>query len=185
MKACVKILATICVLFSLVGCAQRTDERAARLAAEAAQRLNENRFEDAYQKMRQAADLRPDTAEYQVGLGMAAVKLRNKEAAAEAYAKAERILAREVRHDPDRIDDHATVLVLLGRIEDAKRILREGYERFPDSKTLRQIASDPAVFFAGLQPYSIENIEPAGAAKESWANHLETNSAPRATGPNP
>lgn len=135
--------------------------------------------------MRQAADLRPDTAEYQVELSMAAVKLGNEEAAAEAYAKVERILAREAWRNPDKIADHATVLALLRRIEDAKRILREGCERFPDSQTLRQIAPDPAVFFAGLQPYAIENIEPSGLAKESGATHSETNSMPAATRPNP
>jgi len=114
------LLVTVLCLAFLGACGHRAGDQAARLAADANWDMAEHKFQDAFQNMEQAADLGPDVTEYHVGLGMAAVRLGRTDVAAKQYGSAEGILAREAEHDPERVDDYAMVVALLGRTEEAR-----------------------------------------------------------------
>jgi hypothetical protein len=71
---------------------------------------------------------------------MAAVQLEKLEIAARHYLSAQAILSVQSQNDPERVDDHAMVVALLGRPEEAKRILKNGAQRFPDAEMLQKLA---------------------------------------------
>lgn len=183
MKSRPTILAAICCLPIVFGCANRASDEAAQIAAAGSRYMAAGQFSDAYSKFQQAAELRPEVAEYHVGAGMAAAKLGKKEEAAKQYGGAEQILARQAQHDPERVDDEAMVLVLLGRTADATGELKAGAKRFPNSRKLERLASDPASFIAGLRPYSVGSVESNGAANGSQPTRPETNRTSSAAGP--
>jgi Flp pilus assembly protein TadD len=146
-------------LFSVgffAGCAKPGSDQVAQLAAEASHDMIENRFEAAFYKLQEAAASRPDVAEYHVGAGMAAVRLGKLEVAARHYLAAEAILSVQSAGDPERVDDHAMVVALLGRPEEAKRILKDGAQRFPDAEMLQKLAESPGSFLDDLRQYSVE-----------------------------
>jgi tetratricopeptide (TPR) repeat protein len=175
------LVAVFCLAF-LGACGHRAGDQAARLAAEASRDMVDHRFENAFQKMERAADLRPDVAEYHVGLGMAAARLGIMDVAAKQYASAEGILARQAEHDPERVDDYAMVVALLGRTEEAKGILTEGLRRFPDSPNLQKAVSAPDAILTGTRQYSIRDVERDGPANGSQPIHSMTNSTSSVAG---
>ncbi len=154
------IILWLCSVGFLAGCTNRTSDQAARLAADASHYMVERRFDDAFQKFEKAAALCPDVAEYHVGAGMAAVKIGELEVAARHYLAAEVILSVQSTRDPERVDDHAMVVALLGRPEEAKRILKDGVQRFPESEMLQKLAGAEVSFLEELRQYSIEPSDP-------------------------
>jgi tetratricopeptide (TPR) repeat protein len=154
------IILWLCSVGFLAGCANRASDQAARLAAEASHDMVEHRFDDAFHKFEKAAALRPDVAEYHVGSGMAAVKIGELEVATTHYLAAEAILSVQSARDPERVDDHAMVVALLGRGEEAKRILKDGVQRFPDAEMLQKLAGAEVSFLDELRQYSVEPSDP-------------------------
>jgi hypothetical protein len=91
---------------------------------------------------------------------MAAVKIGRMDAASKHYSAAEVILSGQAVRDPERVADHAFVLVLLGRPEEARRTFREGLQQFPDADTLRRLVASEESFLEGARQYMISNVEP-------------------------
>lgn len=178
-------LTAICCLPILFGCARDPSYEAARLAAASYRDMAAGKFRDAWTSFQQAVDLRPDVVQYRVGAGKAAAKLGNEAEAAKQYSAAEQILARESQQPAQDVQDHAIVLVLLGRSAEATRVLKEGAERFPGDGNLRYLASHPASFIAGLREYSVGSVEPQGGVNGSQPIRAETNATSGAAGSRP
>jgi len=160
------LLVTVSCLPFLGACGHRAEDQAAGLSEDANRDMAENRFEEAFQKLERAVDLRPGVADYHIGLGMAAARLGKMDVAAKEYASAESILAGEAEHDPERVDDHVLILALLGRPAEARHALSNGLVRFPDSRTIQQLdASRDSLLAvresAEWREYAITNVESA------------------------
>jgi Flp pilus assembly protein TadD len=142
-------LATVvfgCLAITICGCNQPPADRAAELARTASHEMNAGKYSEAFEHLEEAVILKPKVADYHVGLGMAAIKLGNKDAANEHYVKARLILSREAETDPDRVDDYAMIMTLLAQPETARDIIRDGSKRFPDSETLKTLSASPERF---------------------------------------
>jgi tetratricopeptide (TPR) repeat protein len=165
------LLVTVSCLPFLGACGHGAGDQAARLSAEGYRDMAGNRFEDAFQKLERAVDLRPDVADYHIGLGMAAARLGKMDVAEKQYVSAEGILAREAEHDPERVDDQVFILALLGRPAEARHALSNGLVRFPDSRTIQQLDGSRDSLLAVRElpewrQYAITNVEPADAPEE-------------------
>ena len=134
----------------LCGCASKSKQHAASLAAEASRLMAGQQYEEARDKLRLASDIRPECVEYHVGIAMCSVRLKDNLTALTQYAKAERLLEGQARQDPERVDDYLMVLLCQNRDEKASAELTNAKERFPDNKTVKMLSEGYAQFAKGM-----------------------------------
>jgi tetratricopeptide (TPR) repeat protein len=113
-----------------------------------------NRAEGLYAK---AVALCPDQGETWVGLGVVRMRLHNPSAATDAYKSALSAYKDEIDRDPKNslpVLRSASILVILGRADDARTLVAKAYEKSPDDRRLRnfidvkgvdRIAADPGL----------------------------------------
>lgn len=129
-------------------------------AAEASSALSKEDYKTARQWAVKAQQADPNVAEYLVTAGFASVKLGDRKAATKYYEKALPILMKESQKDPERVDDLAMVLYLLGREYDALAALEGGVARFPANAQLKETRKNYKTLFNGFAPYSV--VQKAG-----------------------
>jgi Flp pilus assembly protein TadD len=113
-----------------------------------------SRAEGLYAK---AAGLCPDEGETWVGLGVARMRLHKPDGARAAYKSALSAYADDIRHDPSNsipVIRSASVLVILGRVDDARSLVEKAYAKNPTDQRLRgfvqikgvdKMAADPGL----------------------------------------
>jgi tetratricopeptide (TPR) repeat protein len=113
-----------------------------------------NRAEGLYVK---ASGLCPDQGETWVGLGVVRMRLHNPSGARDAYKSAISAYADDVKRDPSNtvpVIHSASVLVILGRADEARKMVDAALARNPDDRRLRnfvemkgvdRIAADPGL----------------------------------------
>jgi Flp pilus assembly protein TadD len=104
-----------------------------------------------------AAALCPDQGETWVGLGVTRMRLHNPSAARDAYKSALDVYEDDFKRNPaDTIPviRSASVLVILGRADDARSLVNKALEKSPDDRRLRnfvemkgvdRLAADPGL----------------------------------------
>lgn len=150
MKRLFVILACVGALVG-AGCSKKSEEVPAAVSAEAASLLSEaqfamqiREFSRAEELIQRALKLREDLPEYWVSLGMARRRQDNTSGARKAYERA--LEMHRDRYDenkkPEELSQQAFVLALLGKTEDALKLLAKGLEDHPDSAVMKKMA-DP------------------------------------------
>lgn len=96
-----------------------------------------------------ATELVPDTGDLWVNLGMARMRLGQRDGAKAAYRSALRAFeaaAKEAKAgDVGPWIQQVTTLALLGRADDARERMEEIQRRFPDSRVVQKFAADKAL----------------------------------------
>lgn len=150
MKRLLLILSCAAVLFS-AGCSKKPKEVPAAVKAEAASLASEAQFamqireyaraEELFQR---ALKLRDDVPEYWVSLGMARRKQDNVDGARKAYKEALELHTDlyKADHQPEQLAQQAFVLALLGKTDEAIKLLDKGLRDHPDSAVMKKMA-DP------------------------------------------
>jgi Flp pilus assembly protein TadD len=104
-----------------------------------------------------ATALCPDQGESWVALGVIRMRLHNSSGAKEAYKSALSAYSDEMRRDPTNTFSairSASVLVILGRLDDARSLIDHVYAKNPDDRRLKEfveakaldkIAADPGL----------------------------------------
>lgn len=141
-----------CVAALLVtGCSRAPKEVSPAVRAEAASLLSEaqfamsiREFSRAEELIERALKLRDDVPEYWVSLGMACRKQDDKSGARKAYQKALGLHVDRYEKDkkPEELAQQAFVLGLLGKTDDALKLLDKGLHEHPDSAVMKKMA-DP------------------------------------------
>ncbi len=151
-KRLVVITGLVCAAVLLfAGCSKQPAEVPKAVAAEAALLAEEAKFAmsirentRAEELMERALKLRADRPEYWVTLGMALRKQDKKDAARKAYNKALALHVARYKADqkPEELAEQAFVLGLLGKTDDALKLLQKGLEDHSDSDHMKRMA-DP------------------------------------------
>jgi Flp pilus assembly protein TadD len=87
-----------------------------------------------------AAALCPDEGENWVRLGIVRVRLHNSDGARDAYKSAVSAFEDEFKRDPAKtasVIRAASVLVILGRVDEARSLVDKAYAKNPDDRRLR------------------------------------------------
>jgi tetratricopeptide (TPR) repeat protein len=157
-----RLALVLAAALALAGCRAReissTDRKeAANIASEAefAVTLKDwPRSEGLYTK---ATALCPDQGEYWVRLGVVRMRLHNPGGAKDAYKSALSAYTDDIRRDPANtlaVIRSASVLVILGRLDDARSLIDQAYAKNPgdrrlkefvEAKGLDKIAADPGL----------------------------------------
>jgi tetratricopeptide (TPR) repeat protein len=144
-------LFTCAVLVLSAGCSKKSMEVSAAVKAEAASLASEGQFamqireySRAEELFRRALKLRDDVPEYWVSLGMALRRQDKKEGARKAYKEALGLHAARYKegNEPEQLSQQAFVLALLGRAEEALKLLQQGLKDHPESPVMKKMA-DP------------------------------------------
>lgn len=116
---------------------------AAVLVSEAQFAMQIREYARAEELVRRALKLREDMPEYWVSLGMALRKKDDKAGARKAYEKALDLHADryEAEKTPEGLSQQAFVLALLGRTDEALKLLQKGLKEYPDSTTMKEMAN--------------------------------------------
>ena len=150
MKRLLILLSCAAVLFA-AGCSKKPKEVPAAVKAEAASLASEAQFamqireyaraEELFQR---ALKLREDVPEFWVSLGMSRRKQDNVDGARKAYKEALQLHADlyKTDHQPEQLAQQAFVLALLGKTDDALKLLEKGLKDHPDSAVMKKMA-DP------------------------------------------
>lgn len=150
MKRLLILLSCAVVLF-VTGCSKKPKEVPAAVKAEAASLASEAQFamqireygraEELFQR---ALKLRDDVPEFWVSLGMARRKQDNVDGARKAYKEALALHTDlyKADHQPEQLAQQAFVLALLGKTDDAIKLLDKGLKDHPDSAVMKKMA-DP------------------------------------------
>lgn len=108
-----------------------------------------------------AAALCPDTGETWVRLGVVRIRLHNSDGAREAYKSALTAFKDDFKRDPANTASairSASVLVILGRVDEARSLVDKAYARNPDDRRLRDFVQmkgvDKLVADPGLKAVS-------------------------------
>ncbi len=135
----------------VVGCSKSKPEEvpegvkheAAALVSEAQFAMQIREYSRAEELIRRALKLREDMPEYWVSLGMALRKKDDKTGARKAYEKALDLHVEryESEKTPEGLSQQAFVLALLGRTEEALKLLQQGLKEYPDSSTMKEMAN--------------------------------------------
>jgi tetratricopeptide (TPR) repeat protein len=150
MKRFLVVLACVATLL-VAGCSKKSKEVSAAASAEAATLLSEAQFamqireySRAEELIQRALKLRDDMPEYWVSLGMARRKQDDKDGARKAYKKALGLHVEryEENKNPEALAQQAFVLALLGKNDEALKLLEKGLKEFPDSDVMKRMA-DP------------------------------------------
>lgn len=133
------------------GCSKKPKEVPVAVKAEAASLASEGQFamqirefSRAEEMFQRAIKLRDDVPEYWVSLGMARRKQDNLDGARKAYKEALGLHADlyKADHQPEQLAQQAFVLALLGKTDDALKLLEQGLKDHPDSAVMKKMA-DP------------------------------------------
>jgi len=144
---CVACACFLCV----TGCSKKHQEVPVAVKAEAASLISEaqfamqiREFSRAEELIQRAIKLRDDVPEYWATLGMAQRKQDNREGARQAYKKALSLHVDRYKESrqPDELAQQAFVLGLLGRTDEALKLLEQGLKDYPDSSAMKEMA-DP------------------------------------------
>jgi tetratricopeptide (TPR) repeat protein len=154
-------LIVVCsVLLLSTGCSKKKKEVSTGVQAEAAMLISEAQFASSIREypraeelVERAIKLRDDVPEYWVTLGMARRKQDNKDGARKAYEKALGLHKDRYKAEkqPEELGQQAFVLALLGRTNDALKVLEQGLKDHPDSAVMKKMADPrglPATFKA-------------------------------------
>jgi tetratricopeptide (TPR) repeat protein len=150
MKRLFTVVACVAVLVS-AGCSKKQKEVPAALKAEAATLMSEAQFamqireySRAEELTQRALKLRDDVPEYWVSLGMVRRKQDNKDGARKAYKHALEMHTDRYKADkkPEELAQQAFVLGLLGKTDEAAKLLEKGLKEHPDSEIMKKMA-DP------------------------------------------
>lgn len=150
MKRLFIVLACVAALFAS-GCSKKPKEvpevvkrEAASLASEAQFAMQIREYSRAEELFQRALKLRDDVPEYWVSLGMARRRQDNLDGARKAYKEALGLHADlyKADHQPEQLAQQAFVLALLGRTDDALKLLEKGLKDHPDSAVMKKMA-DP------------------------------------------
>ncbi len=145
------IVSACAVTLLLSGCSKKPKEvpeavkhEAASLMSEAQFAMQIREFSRAEELIQRTIKLQDDVPEYWVSLGMALRKQDKNEGAGKAYQKALGLHADryEQNKSPEELAQQAFVLGLLGRTNDAIKLLDKGLKEFPDSPVMKKMA-DP------------------------------------------
>jgi tetratricopeptide (TPR) repeat protein len=143
----IPVLFFVLSLLAIVGCKPKPKEiptlqrkEAANLVSEAQFALTMKDLARAEPLFEKAANLCPDTGEYWLGLGVTRRRLGNKAGAKAAYEK-----MREACHDayvlngnsPEAALQEVHALALLGRIDEARKVLEKARKKNPTNPQLR------------------------------------------------
>jgi tetratricopeptide (TPR) repeat protein len=133
----------------LAGCSKKEPDpavaaEARMLASEAQFAMQIREFKRAEELMQRAIDLRDEQPEYWVTLGMARRRQDNTSGARKAYEKALSMHTSRYKDEknPEELAQQAFVLALLGRTDEALKLLEKGVKDHPDSAALKKMA-DP------------------------------------------
>ena len=150
MKRLFIVHACVAALF-LTGCSREPKEVTPAAKAEAASLISEaqfamqiREFSRAEELIDRALKLRDDMPEYWVSLGMARRRQDNKSGARKAYEHALELHTERYKKDktPEELVQQSFVLALLGKQDDALKLLEKGIKDHPDSAMLKKMA-DP------------------------------------------
>ncbi|MDF3058336.1 MAG: hypothetical protein K0R17_2551 [Rariglobus sp.] len=131
------------------GCSKQPKEvpevakkEAAALVSEAQFAMSIREYSRAEELIQRALKLHDDMPEYWVSLGMALRKQENKDGARKAYQKA--LGLHEDRYEadkrPEELAQQAFVLALLGKTDEALKLLEKSVKEHPDSAELKKQA---------------------------------------------
>lgn len=115
--------------------------------------MSDEKYAEAIPLMKKASALRPDCAEYHVGIAMASVMVKDYKTAKDEYLKALPILRKQSQDDPKRFNDLCLILTYLNRDKEAKTILDSARNKFPKNEA---IVKDLTAF-KGFSKYRIES----------------------------
>lgn len=139
------------VALAITGCSKETPEVPKAVAAEAAVLAEEAKFAmsireyaRAQELLQRALKLHPDKPEYWVTLGMTQRRQDNTREARQSYEKALGMHQARYKKDarPEELGQQAFVLALLGKTDEALKVLANGVKAHPDSPELKRQA-DP------------------------------------------
>src|SRR5258708_38283848 len=143
-----RLIFAAALLFAVhAGCGARKKEitsiqrkQAATLASEAQFAMTLREYARAEGLLAKAAESCPDAGDYWIFLGNARMHLGQRDPAKTAYKGAlaafETVAAREPSNAQARLDQVAA-LAFLGRVDDARTLLRKTREGFPDGRSVR------------------------------------------------
>lgn len=115
-------------------------KEAANIYSEAQFALTIRDYPRAEGLLAKATELCPDTGPYWTTLGTTRMKLKQRDAARKAYQQALEVYgeaAAEAKTDPQPRLEQVTILLLLGRADDAKALLDKLPKEFPDNRQVR------------------------------------------------
>ncbi len=142
------VISCVAVLL-FAGCSKKevspaVEAEARMLISEAQFAMQIREFKRAEELVQRALDLRDDQPEYWVSLGMARRRQDNTSGARKAYEKALGMHVARYKEDkkPEELAQQAFVLALLGRTDEALKLLEKGVKDHPDSAALKKM-SDP------------------------------------------
>lgn len=133
------------VLVSSVGCKPKEipavqRKEAAHAASEAEFALTLHDYARAEPLFEKAAKLSPDIGEYWINLGVTRRRLGNKSGAKTAYEKAAEAFADTFKADATKTDaalQQVYSLALLGKTDEARKVLEKARKKLPDNRQLR------------------------------------------------
>lgn len=152
--------ALFAAVFLLVaaGCSKAPKEVSDSVKAEAATLISEaqfamsiREFSRAEELIQKAIKLREDVPEYWVTLGMVRRKQDNKSGARSAYEEALDLHTDRYNAEkkPEELAQRAFVMGLLGKTDEALKLLEAGMKEYPDSPVMKKMADPrglPATF---------------------------------------
>ncbi|HEY9250492.1 MAG TPA: tetratricopeptide repeat protein [Rariglobus sp.] len=142
------------VLWVATGCSPKKKEVPEAVKAEAGMYYSEaefamqiREFARAEELIQRAIKLNDDVPEYWVRLGMVRRKQENKDGARKAYKQALELHSAHYKKtkEPKELAQQAFVLALLGRTDEALKLLEKGLKDHPDSPEMKKLA-DPRGF---------------------------------------
>jgi tetratricopeptide (TPR) repeat protein len=144
--------AFVCVTVLLAaGCSKKVKEvpevtkmEAATLISEAQFAMSIREYGRAEELIQRAIDLTDEVPEYWVSLGMTRRKQDNTDGARKAYKRALELHKEryEESKKPEELAQQAFVLALLGKTDEALKVLENGLKQYPDSPAMKKMA-DP------------------------------------------
>ena len=142
-------LVFVALILTLGACKKKDAEvsgvdrsQAAFLASEAQMQNKLRDYAAAEKSLARAVELDPEIAPYWSGLGLNRVKLGDKSGAKKAYKRELELCEKAAKKDSKDIDlqlAQLRPLVLLGRTDDAKKLLEKVGRDNPDNQRLRQL----------------------------------------------
>jgi Flp pilus assembly protein TadD len=145
-----RLALVLAVVLALAGCHRKEITSLER--KEAANVLSEAEFAVALKDWHRAeglyaraADLCPDAGNTWTSLGIVRMRLKNREGARSAYKSALSAYGNSIDRDPadsQSVIRRAYVLVVLGRVEEARSFVGKAHSRFPGDRRLRNFVEN-------------------------------------------
>ena len=145
------VLIAAAILSLGVGCGGKKEitslqrKEAATLESEAQFALTLKDYTRAEDLLARAAQLVPDAGPLWLRLGSTRMKLGQRGAAKEAYKNgldAFKEVAKDKKNEPDASLQQVTALALLGRIDEARKLVEKLAREFPENRTVRAFVDE-------------------------------------------